>query len=624
VRVSGIVHDPGLAPAWQERAVYAYATAETAQALGEEPALHELRVAFRAAPGTTAEAEELAHALARDLETRGHAVHELRVPPLRQHPHQRQMTTVLVLLSTFAALALVLSAVLVASSLAALLARQVREIGVMKAFGARGTQVAALYALLVGGVGAVATALAVPAGIAGGRAFATAVAKMLNLTLVSEAVPLWVFAVQAGAGLVVPLVAAALPIARAARGTVRAALDDHGVRLGGPGWVQARLPVPARNLLRKPGRLALTLALLATGGALFVTALSVSRAWERNLDKIYEARRYDVEIRFLQPQGADIASRLAAVPGVREVERWGYAPAALSEPGRIDVVRTYPDQGHGSLSVQAPPVDTRLVTLPILAGRWLRADDADAVVLNHMAAAQLRGAQLGRVIELSVDGVGRRRVQLVGIVEEVGSPAVAYVTGVAHRPGEGTRMVRLSTTASSPAERTRILRALEAELEAARVGVEVVMPFSELRTAVGDHVVIFIRALLALAVIFAAVGLLGLATAMGTSVVERTAEIGIMKALGATPVRIRRLLLAEALVTSGASWALAMALSVPVTAAVEAFIGRLGFLAPLPFALSVGGMGSWLLLLAVTTLLAALLPIRRANALSARDAMTSI
>ncbi len=29
VRVSGIVHDPGLAPAWQERAVYAYATAES-------------------------------------------------------------------------------------------------------------------------------------------------------------------------------------------------------------------------------------------------------------------------------------------------------------------------------------------------------------------------------------------------------------------------------------------------------------------------------------------------------------------------------------------------------------------------------------------------------------------
>jgi putative ABC transport system permease protein len=33
--VSGIAHDPGLAPAWQERSVYAYATRSTLAMVGE-------------------------------------------------------------------------------------------------------------------------------------------------------------------------------------------------------------------------------------------------------------------------------------------------------------------------------------------------------------------------------------------------------------------------------------------------------------------------------------------------------------------------------------------------------------------------------------------------------------
>ena len=138
---------------------------------------------------------------------------------------------------------------------------------------------------------------------------------------------------------------------------MRDALDRHGadVRVASlPIW----LPAALRDALRRPARFVLTVVLLATRGALFVTALSLSRAWERNIDKIYETRHYDVEVRFRRSEGEAVAARLRGLPGIRTVEQWGYSSAAFGRAGHVDVVRTYPDRSHGSL---ASPSSLRLL-----------------------------------------------------------------------------------------------------------------------------------------------------------------------------------------------------------------------------------------------------------------------
>jgi putative ABC transport system permease protein len=172
VLVAGLVHDPGLAPAWQEREGYGYVTRNTLALLGGGRAVHELRISLRDQPLDAPSVERAAAALASWLVEGGHTVRQIRVPPPGKHPHQRQMTTVLLLMLVFSLLALVLSSVLVATSLAAILARQIREIAVMKTLGARTAQLCGLYAVLVIGLGAIAFLLALPAGIAGARLYA--------------------------------------------------------------------------------------------------------------------------------------------------------------------------------------------------------------------------------------------------------------------------------------------------------------------------------------------------------------------------------------------------------------------------------------------------------------------
>jgi putative ABC transport system permease protein len=293
IPVSGSVHDPGLAPAWQERTGYGYVSRETLQMLGEAPALHELRISLDPASDIKS-IEATASELARSLTAHGKTVHEIRVPPPRQHPHQRQMTTILFLMLAFSAMTLVLGAILVASSLAAMLARQVREIGVMKTIGARQGQIARLYAALVLAIGISAIILAIPAGLVGAGVLARAVANLLNFTITNATVPAWVFGIQALAGVLVPLAVAYVPIRRASRLTVREAMDQYGVSPESLRARTARFPWALRNALRRPTRLALTLGLLAAGGAMFMTALNVSGSWERNIAKVYETRFYDV------------------------------------------------------------------------------------------------------------------------------------------------------------------------------------------------------------------------------------------------------------------------------------------------------------------------------------------
>lgn len=631
VRVGGLVHDPGLAPAWQELTGYVYLDRATLRRLGADGVLHELRVRFRDTPETTPAVQAAAESLAQALQREGHAVLEVRVPPPRQHPHQLQMTTVLVLLLAFAAMTLVLAGVLVANTLAALLARQVREIGIMKTLGATTAQLVAVYLMLVALIGLVAFAVALPLGLAGTRVFAVAVARLLNLSLAQPDPPLWVPGVQLAAALWVPILVAAVPVWSACRVTVREAVDRHGAGGERLRWRlqqrASRWPTALRTLLRRPARLALTLGLLAAGGAMFMTALNVSSSWEKTVDKVYQTRHYDVEVRFVAAEPSARREQLLQVPGVRQAEAWGYSPAAFARPGRIDVSRAYPDRGHGAFAVMAPPPHTRLIDFPLREGRWLLPDDLDAVVLNHGAAAQQPQLKIGDPVLLSIGGrVSRWR--LVGIVEEIGAAGVAYVSPQAFAQAAGSpgraRMLRLVTDAASAGERALRMRQIEAALTQAGADVESVLPLSELRTAMGDHIGILIRSLVALASVMAAVGGLGLASTLSISVLERTRELAVMKTLGATRSRLMRMVLLEAQLIALLSVAAAFVLSLPLTWMLDVVVGGLGFIAPLPFSILPLALPVWLALVVAVSAGAAWLPARRAAELPIAIALAEV
>lgn len=593
--VDAVVHDPGLAPAWQERTAYLYVPrARLEAAVGRPVPVHDLRLRLGDRDPATLEART------REVAA-GLPVHQLRVPPFEQHPHQRQMTTVLALFVVFAGFALVLSGLLVATSLAALLARQVRELAVLKTIGATRGQIAAMVGAQVGGVGLVATAVALPVGLLGAAALSGATAALLNLELADRWPGAAVALAVAACGLGVPLALSAVPLRAALAGTVREALDQHGVSAATLDPRFAAWPRAVRSRIRRPARLALSLGLLGAAGATFVTARSVSAGWDRNLAKIDATRFDDVEVRFAAPVPA---ATLAAVPGGR-VEAWDFTPATFAVGGVPEVSRAWPDRGHGSLARIGAPLDTRLLALPVTAGRWLDGTPGEAV-LNQGAAAQRGGVRVGEALELAVEG-RVERLRVVGLVEEIGSPGAVYV---ARRPGDPVTMLRAG--GADPA-------AVEAALDAEPL--EVVIPRSELTQAVGGHLAILVQTLTGLAGVLALVGGLGLASTTAIEVAERTREIGVWKTLGATPAQVTRGFVTEALLTGAASAGVAFAGAVPLTLLVGGIVGRLGFVAPLPFVFSGSAAATWSALVLILSAVSAAGPALRAGALPVREAL---
>ncbi|MBL0347996.1 ABC transporter permease [Candidatus Villigracilis affinis] len=154
---------------------------------------------------------------------------EICIPPPGRHPHQSQMTSVITLFLVFSFMALLLSAILSATMINGLLAQQIRQIGIMKAIGARTRQITGLYLVLIVLLGMAASLIGVPLGIAAGRGFTGVIAQLLNLEIYSDVVPAWVYLVLILMGILIPLLVALDPILKATRTTVRETLNDYGI-----------------------------------------------------------------------------------------------------------------------------------------------------------------------------------------------------------------------------------------------------------------------------------------------------------------------------------------------------------------------------------------------------------
>ena len=637
--VSGLVHDPGLAPAWQEQTVYGYITPATLGMLGGSATPQVLKIGLRGTLDAVATERAVADIAAR-LKQLGYVVGEIRIPPPRKHPHQTQMTAILVMLLLFSFMAFALSAVLTATMVGGLLAQQVRQIGVMKAIGARSAQIARIYLLFVAMIGLAASTLGVPLGAAAGRAFARVIAELLNFTLYSEAIPGWAYLLEIAIGVLLPVTAALIPISKSASITVREAISEFGAsrRVGASTRLGATLArirgldrsmiQALRNTFRRPARLALIVGLLASAGAMFMTSLNVKSAWEKNLADAAADRHYDLEVRLTEPfDETHILPLISAVPGVKKAEVWNTLPAAVGRADGLDIVHTYPDGGHGSFVLRSVPESSTLTGLTIQQGRWLTPGDRDAVVLNHTALALFPGARLGDTIPLQVNG-RRSNFTLVGIAREIITPASAYVSpaGFARASGLGgqANSVRIVSAEHSAAAIAGLASAVRQALASGAVNTKLELSETRLDDALRGHVYILIFALLAMSVVMAGVGALGLMSAMGTSVLERTREFGILRTLGGTSAVVLRNVIGEGIFIGLMSWPIALALSLPLSWGIGALLGQLSFRCPLTLSVSSAAIGLWLLLLLAGAALSSAYPAWKASRLTVRETLVHI
>jgi putative ABC transport system permease protein len=315
MRVSGGVHDAGQAQARMENSVYAYTTPETLAALGETAVLDRLSLIVAGNRMDVTHVRGVANDVKAWLESQGHVVRRVDVPAPGQHPHSVIMGFLLLVMAAFGVFALVLSGAIVVNVLSAMMTHERRQIGVMKAVGGTRRQIAAIYLGEAALFGLGAIAVASPIGLVGGRALSRYFGVLLNFDLVSLSVPLWVVLLVVIVGLIVPVAAAAYPVAIGTGMTVRDAIAASGLDVstfgarrldrlllgivspkpiggGGP------LLLGVRNSARRRARTALTLVTLTIAGAFFISALSFRTSMIATLDRFFGEGSYGADARY--------------------------------------------------------------------------------------------------------------------------------------------------------------------------------------------------------------------------------------------------------------------------------------------------------------------------------------
>jgi|ADGO01.1.fsa_nt_gi ABC-type transport system, involved in lipoprotein release, permease component len=136
---------------------------------------------------------------------------------------------------------------------------------------------------------------------------------------------------------------------------------------------------------------------------------------------------------------------------------------------------------------------------------------------------------------------------------------------------------------------------------------------------IGIDMVIFF--LLLMAVLLAAVGGLGLMGTMSINVLERTREIGVMRAIGASDRAVRQIVLSEGLATATLAWLIGTLLSLPMSYAMCYVFGKGLLNSPLIWSYALPAVAMWLGISLLIGAVASLWPARAAVRLTVREVL---
>ena len=626
--VVGIVHDIYIRPYNLGNQASGYVSMPTLVWMGLQPYYNRIDVV------TTTDRSSREHVLAVAGEARdrviipaGYTVGRIAVPGYSsdpgQHWAQNQINGLLLVLQVMGILAIFLSGGLVVNTISAIMGQQIKQIGIMRAVGAVRRQLIGMYLLNVFVLSVIGLLIGLPFGLLGAIGLSNIAASFLNYTVVSTGLPAHVWLLQAAVGLLMPIGVALYPIVSGTRLSVHDAIYEYGLNdEDRKGFIDKvlvkvrRLSPPIllslRNTFRNKARLAFTVITLTLAGAMFMAAFSTRASLTEQINEVGRYLYYDAAISVPGGTNRFAAEREALrIPGVAVAEGWMTASGIVM----------HADGSEGDeIDISSVPVDAQTIDPALLSGRWLQADDTRQVIVNDDFLEREPDVKVGSEITLKV-GNTERTFAVVGILSKHLSGARIYMnfdtfaklTGRQNQAD--TIHVRSSATQiGDTAMQDRIATQLEQHFKDAGLSTAT----AQTRHTANDMFTSAFDIILIVLVVMAGLSLTG---TMGMNVLERTREIGVLRAVGAANSAVRQVVVVEGIMVGLMSWVFSTLLSAPVGRILAGAVVESVLKAQANFQYSVVGVVVWLVIVVVIGILSSLSPAQNAVRLSVREVL---
>jgi putative ABC transport system permease protein len=231
--------------------------------------------------------------------------------------------------------------------------------------------------------------------------------------------------------------------------------------------------------------------------------------------------------------------------------------------------------------------------------------------------------RVGDTVMLRI-GPAETEWRVVGVAREAFSPgAVGYVplSVMQQRQPGMVNNLRLALERPDADSISALKTDLDRNLEQQGVRARASVTKAESRFAFDQHMLMIYVFLIVMSAIVGGVGGLGLMTTMSLNVLERRREMGVMRALGATPRVIWLMIVAEGVVIGVLGWAIAAVLAWPISKVVGNSFVQVLFRSGLDFTFEPMGLLIWILVSIGLSAVASFLPAWRASRITVREAL---
>jgi putative ABC transport system permease protein len=609
----------------------AYLTIDSLPSFEMPKYYNRLLVTISGVGGDEDEIARLAEDIEDMLERHQRGVYRTETRVSDKHPLKALVLAVLGVLGVLGALITFLSGSLIINTLNALLTQHIRQIGVMKLIGGRRLQIMGMYLTLIIFYGLIALVVAVPTGAIAGYALADYLALTMNSALHGFRIIPGAIIIQVLIAFLIPLGAGFFPVNKVSRINVRRAISSDRTRnqAAGLDWFNQAtkrfrflgrpILLSIRNTFRHTGRLMLTILTLTAAGAIFIAVFNVRTSMTSFIDQMTMHFLGDVTISFSEPYPLTRIKKIAlAIPGVADVEGWGGISTEIWDEN---------DNVVENMFVIAPPSDTNLLDPDLIAGRWLHPGEEKAVVTSDSIYEFYPDLQPGESILIKVPG---RRVEawtVVGVfrfISMVGDTLAYadfdYVADLLNLPNRAYSY-RVITTEHTLEKQKEIAHILDQQLSDRDFLVTSIRAGLVVQEDNARGINILVVFLMIMALLTAFVGSIGLTGTMGMNVLERTREIGVMRAIGAVDYEIMKSVVIEGLVIGSITWVLAIGLSFPISELLLKIISDSMLGSSMSLTFTPVGVFIWLGVVILLSIVASILPARNAARLTINEVL---